>query len=105
LSGRAAAALLLAVAMGGCTSTEKVAISQAGDEALSCEQLQAEFARLDRVVLQAQGNKGMNAANVTAALLFSPAMLANMHNAEKAEELVEQRRGRLMRFYKQKNCG
>ena len=48
----------------------KVAVRQPGDKAMSCVQLNAEFAKLDRVQQEADNNKGMNTANVAAELLF-----------------------------------
>lgn len=96
-----AAALLLTAA---CTTTTKVATVQPGDDQMSCEQLKAEFAKLDGVMQEADGNKGVNAANVAAVLLFWPAAVGNYMDADKAQDLVEKRRAHLMTVYNGKGC-
>ena len=87
-----------------CVTTTKVAIEQPGDEAMSCDSIKAEFARLDTVVREGDDNKGVNTANVAAVLLFWPAAVGNYMDADKAQKLVEQRRAHLMTIYRGKNC-
>ena len=99
----AAALLAVALPLGGCVSTEKVTIAQPGDAALSCDQLREQFAQLDRIVAQAQTSQ-TSATNMAAAVLFFPAFLHNEGDAKRAQHLVEQRRGHLMRLYTAKSC-
>lgn len=98
----AASAMLLATS--ACTTTEKVNVMQPGDQAMTCTQLKAEFAKLDTVKADADSDKGVNGANVAAVLLFWPAAAGNYLNARDAENLVNQRRTYLMTIYNGKNC-
>jgi hypothetical protein len=90
--------------LSACTTTEKVAVQQPGDKTLTCEQLEAEFVKLDNVMQDAQGDKGVNTANVAAVVFFWPAAVGNYMNAKDAEELVEKRRTHLMSIYDSKGC-
>lgn len=99
--GLTAAAFIGATA---CTTTEKVAVQQPGDTKLSCAQLDTEFAKLDQIMEDAQGDKGVNTANVAAVVFFWPAAVGNYMNATDAEKLVEKRRAHLMGLYAEKTC-
>ena len=88
----------------GCATTTKVATQQPGDEAMSCDALKGEFAKLDAVGKEAIDNKGVNTANVAAVLLFWPAAVGNYMDADKAEKFVQERRLHLMTIYRGKNC-
>jgi hypothetical protein len=94
----------LALAVAGCTTTQKVATVQPMDTTLSCSQLQAEFVKLDSVTKQADENKGVNTANVAAVLLFWPAAVGNYMDAETAQKMVNERRTHLMGIWNNKNC-
>ena len=85
LLGLASAALFAATA---CTSTEKVAVQQPTDAKLTCAQLEGEFVKLDTIMEDASGDKGVNTANVAAVVFFWPAAVGNYMNASQAEELV-----------------
>ncbi|MGB3625299.1 MAG: hypothetical protein WA989_05720 [Henriciella sp.] len=97
------AALAAAIAT-ACTTTEKVAVQQPTDRKMSCTELEGEFAKLDQVMDDAQGDKGVNTANVAAVVFFWPAAVGNYLNADQAEELVEKRRSHLMEIYSEKGC-
>ncbi len=90
--------------MAACTTTEKVNVMQPGDRAMTCTQMKDEFARLDAIKADASSDKGVNAANVAAVLLFWPAAAGNYLNARDAENLVNQRRTHLMGIYNEKRC-
>ena len=79
-----------AMVIAACTTTEKVAAVQPMDAALSCDQLQAEFVKLDGITKTADGNKGVNTANVAAVLLFWPAAVGNYLDADSAQKLVNE---------------
>ena len=91
-------------ATAACTSTTKVSPTQPGDYKLSCEQLVQEFTKLDEVMDEADDNKGVNTANVAAAVFFWPAAVGNYMDADKAQDLVKERRAHLMEIYKGKSC-
>jgi hypothetical protein len=99
-----AAASAIALTSTACTTTEKVNVMQPGDQAMTCTQLKAEFARLDAVKADASKDKGVNGANVAAVLLFWPAAAGNYLNARDAENLVNQRRTHLMSIHNSKGC-
>ena len=94
----------VALSAAACATTTKVAVQQPGDASMSCAQLKAEFAKLDAVQQEADHNKGVNTANVAAVLLFWPAAVGNYMDADKAEELVTQRKSVLANMYAKKNC-
>lgn len=93
-----------ALAFAACTTTEKVAAVQPMDATLTCDQLTAEFAKLDSINKTADGNKGVNTANVAAVLLFWPAAVGNYMDADSAQKLVNERRTHLMGIWNSKNC-
>ena len=97
-------ALITPAFVGACTSTQKVTVSQPGDRNLSCAEIKSEFASLDVIMEDAKSDKGVNAANAAAILLFWPAAARNYVDASKAEDLVDRRREYLMGIYNEKNC-
>lgn len=100
------AALLAAsvVALSACTTTEKVAVEKPSDLKMSCAEIEGEFSKLDQVMDDASGDKGVNTANVAAVVFFWPAAVGNYMNASEAEKLVEKRRAHLMNLYMKKSC-
>ena len=99
-----AAAMSAALVLGACTTTEKVNVMQPGDRSMTCTQLRAEFARLDEIKRDAQGDQGVNGANVAGFLLFPLAIAGNYLTARDAMQLAEQRRTHLMAFHDEKRC-
>ena len=99
-----AAAVALTFASGACTTTQKVSVMQPGDTAMNCGGLRTEFSKLDAISADADGDKGVNGANVAAILLFWPAAAGNYLNARDAQQLVSQRRTYLMGLYNEKRC-
>ena len=95
---------IAAMVIAGWTTTEKVAAVQPMDDALACDQLTAEFAKLDTINKQADGNKGVNTAYVAAVLLSWPAAVGNYMDADSAQKLVNERRTHLMGIWNSKNC-
>jgi len=99
---RLGVAALLVASAAACATTTKVAVRQPGDANMSCDQLKAEFVKLDKVQEEADNNKGVNTANVAAVLLFWPAAVGNYMDADKAEKLMNQRREHLMDIHNKK---
>lgn len=99
-----AAIATLALASTACTTTQKVSVMQPGDTAMNCSGLRTEFGKLDAISADADGDKGVNGANVAAVLLFWPAAAGNYLNARDAQQLVTQRRTYLMGLYNEKHC-
>lgn len=97
-------ALCASLALGACTTTQRVTPIQPGDTAMSCSQLTREFARLDAVMRDAERDQGVNVANVAAVLFFWPAAVGNYLTAGEARDLVDDRRAHLMEIYDRKGC-
>jgi len=100
----AALALLSGLALSACTTSEVVTIQQPGDRNMTCAQLAEEFRDIENVVDDAQGDKGVNSANVAAVLLFWPAAVGNYVGAERALEAAEDRQAWLYDLYEEKSC-
>ncbi|MCS6625623.1 hypothetical protein N0B44_22170 [Roseibacterium beibuensis] len=101
---RVAIALAATVALGACTTTERVSVTQPGDRAMTCSELRDHFAQLDEIRRDGQSDQGVNAANVGAVLFFWPAAVGNYFSARDAMEIAERRRAHLMAIYDDKNC-
>lgn len=97
-------ALAASFALSACASTTKVTPVQPGDNALTCDQIKQEFAKMDGVVAEAEKNQGINARNVATVFLFWPAMVGTWLSADEAKELVDRRRAHLMAIYNGKRC-
>ena len=98
----AAAALGLLLVQQGCAMTPKVAVSQMGDDKLTCAQLQDEYTKLDVIDKKADDNKSVNTTNVAAALFFWPAVVATVMSADDAQKHADERRSRLVEIAKPK---
>ena len=102
---RALAMCAVAMSMlSACVTTEKVAVTQVGDDNLTCGDIKLQNAKLDQVGQKAIDNKGVNTANVAAVLLFWPAAVGNYMDADTAEKLIARRRDRLAELYSAKHC-
>lgn len=99
-----AAGLAGAFMLSACTTSEKVSVMQPGDQAMSCQELEREFANLETIKRDAERDGGVNTANVAAAVFFWPAAAGNYLNAREAQQLVEDRRQHLMGIYDDKSC-
>ena len=75
------------------------------DEKLSCKQLKGEFAETRRFKQEAKAVKEANTgANMTRVILFWPALLKTMHNADVAIRAANDRAYHLIDIMKNKNC-
>lgn len=101
---KVAIALAATLALGACTTTERVSVTQPGDQAMTCTQLREQFVKLDEIRRDGQSDQGVNAANVGAVLFFWPAAVGNYFSARDAMEIAERRREHLMTIYNGKNC-
>ena len=92
------------LAAGGCTTTEKVSVTQPGDRMLTCTQLRDQFAQLDAIARDGQRDQGVNVANAAALVLFWPAIAGNYLSARDGMQLANDRKTHLMQYYVEKNC-
>lgn len=86
----------------GCATSPKVQVVQAGDTALSKEQLLSEINRLNDADERINEKKGLNGTNAAAALFFWPGLIYTQMDASDARKMVEQRRNHLTGLYNQK---
>lgn len=90
--------------VGACTTSERVTIRQPGDMSMTCAEIESEFREIENVVDDAQGDQGVNTANVAAVLFFWPAAVGNYVGAERALEAAEERQDWLYEIYQEKGC-
>ena len=75
------------------------------DEKLSCMQLKNEFAETRRFKQEAKAVKEANTgANMTRVILFWPALLKTMHNADVAIMAANDRNFHLVKLMKKRKC-
>ena len=96
--------VIAAFTLAACATTEKVATVKPTDNKLSCKQIEQEFSDLDKVMKQAQKNKGATGTNIAAAVFFWPAAVGNYLDADNAEELVKERQENLVELSNNKGC-
>lgn len=97
-------ALLGAVFLNGCATSEKVQVSQIGDTALSCHQITDQFAELDKAQADVDSKKGVNGTNVAGALFFLPGLAYTFYDAGQATDKINERRSHLSDIFMQKKC-
>lgn len=97
-------AVIAAVALAGCTSTQRINVMQPGDRALTCAQLQDQFVQLDAIKRDGQRDQGVNVANAAALFVFWPAIAGNYLSARDSIKLAEERHMHLMSYYDAKSC-
>lgn len=90
--------------MAGCATSEKVQPVQLGDRDLSCQQIQAEMAKLDESQVKVEGNKGATGTNVAAAVAWLPGLAYTYYDASKATDAISARRSRLTEIFENKGC-
>lgn len=92
------------VLLGGCATSQKIQVVQAGDHKLSCSQLQGELERLDQAEQTVESKKGVTGTNVAAALFWLPGLAYTYYDAGQANEAIQNRRSHLTKLYNEKNC-
>ena len=97
-------ALAATVALGACTTTQRVSVEQPGDRAMTCAAMKDEFGKLDAIITDGQHDQGVNGANVAAVLFFWPAAVGNYFSARDAMEIADKRKAHLMEIYNGHNC-
>lgn len=94
--------LALSLVVSGCTTSRKVDVVQSKDSGLSCPELRAEFKRLDEVEKEIANNRG--SGNVGALIFWLPGVAYSEADADKAMQLVRERRTHLNGLYEKSNC-
>ncbi|MDM8565759.1 hypothetical protein QUF74_08910 [Candidatus Halobeggiatoa sp. HSG11] len=97
-------AITITFVLGGCATSRKVHVVQAGDNKLSCSQLQAELVRLDQAEQDVDSKKGVTGTNVASALFWLPGLVYTYYDAGQAIEAINDRRTSLTKFSNDKGC-
>lgn len=99
-----AASVALAGMLAACASPAVVQSVKAGDNGLTCAQLQNDFQDADKARADADKEKGMTGGNVVRAILFWPAILGSFSNANEAIAAADARKVNLSNLMSQKGC-
>ena len=98
--------LSLLLLLSAC-STPAIAPSdtaKADDSQLACEQLQSEYAAVQRARDDAEKEKGFTGANIVAALFFLPALFDTYSKANQAIATADARHARLTDLMNRRGC-
>lgn len=97
-------ALTAALFLSACASPTVVQSVKAGDNGLTCPQLQNEYQDAEKVRVDADKEKGMTGGNVVRAIFFWPAILGSFSNANEAIAAADSRKVNLANVMNQKGC-
>ena len=88
-----------------CAKPTVVDVVMPGDEKLNCEQLKDGYVETRRFKQEAETVKELNSGgNMTRTMLFWPALLQTLHNADVAIRAANNRAYHLIDIMKNKNC-
>lgn len=100
--------LLLSVfaslALVACASPTVTQSVKAGDNGLSCSQLQNDYQDAEALKVEADKAKGFTGGNVARAIFFWPAILGSYSNANEAIAAADSRKVNLANIMNQKGC-
>ena len=93
------------ILLNSCAKPTVVNVVMPADENLNCEQLKDEFAETRRFKQEAIAVKEVNTGgNMTRTMLFWPALVKTLHNADVAIKAANDRAYHLIKIMKNKNC-
>ena len=101
---RITAIILLVATVSACVSTQTVSRNQANDSTLSCDSIATRLGEVQAAKSYAKSNQGVSGANVAAALLFLPALIANNANTSSMIKSMEARELTLNGYYQSRQC-
>ncbi|MFL2890579.1 MAG: hypothetical protein ACJZ38_01675 [Candidatus Pelagibacterales bacterium] len=96
--------ILIVLFVSACASPEVVRTYQAGDDDLTCKQLDYEIMRTENVIDDAKAERGMTGTNVAATLFWLPGLAATFINVNEAIEAGNDRINHLMQIKYKKGC-
>ncbi|WP_300032100.1 hypothetical protein [uncultured Roseobacter sp.] len=107
MTGKSGVVICFAAAFGlsACVSPEVVASKSVTDQDLTCGQIREQLSDLDKIRAEAEKGRTFSGENVAAGILFWPAVIGNMSNANKALEAANERQSVLVDLSTQKRCG
>lgn len=92
------------MSLAGCATSEKIQVTQRGDNDLTCKQLDAEFNKLDKAQAEVESKKGVNETNVAAVLVWLPGLAYTYYDAAQATQAIADRRSKLTAIYNARHC-
>jgi hypothetical protein len=98
------AAIVTTSVLTGCATSEKIQVTQIGDDSLSCGAIQAEIVKLDASKANIDSKKGVTGTNVAAALFWLPGLAYTYYDAGQAEKLITDRKSALTQKFNSKKC-
>lgn len=97
-------AIIAAISLAGCATSEKIQVVQPGDSNLSCSEIKNEIAKLDKAQSDIDSKKGMTGTNVAAALFWLPGLAYTYYDAGEAQRLISDRKSALTTIFNNKKC-
>ena len=102
---RKIALILILLLFSSCAKPTVVNITMPGDEKLSCEQLKDGYEETRRFKKEAETVRETDTGgNITRTILFWPALVKTLHNADVAIRAADDRAYHLISIMKNKNC-
>ena len=97
--------IVLLVILTSCAKPTVVDVRLPGDDKLNCEELVIEYLETRRFKKEAQNAKDFNTGgNMTRTILFWPALVKTLHNADVAIEAADARAYYVVENMKNKKC-
>ncbi len=90
--------------LGGCATSQKIPVIQAGDQKLTCRELQSELSKLEQAEKEIESKKGVTGTNVAAVLFWLPGLAYTYYDAGQATEAINGRRAHLTALFNEKSC-
>lgn len=101
-------AMMIAVAaslgLSACVSPEVVTANSVTDKDLSCKQIAQQLAELEMIRTEAEKGRSFSGENVAAGILFWPAVIGNVSNANRSLEAANKRQTVLVALSERKRC-
>ena len=97
--------IIIIITLNSCSKPTVINISMPNDKNLNCNELSSEFKETRRFKKEAQDVKDINTgANATRALLFWPALVKTLHNADVAISAADARAYHVVEIMEEKKC-
>ena len=97
--------IIILINLGSCAKPTVVDISTPNDKNLNCDELNYEFNETRRFKKEAQNTKDINTGgNMTRTILFWPALVKTLHNADVAIRAADARAYHVVDIMREKKC-
>ena len=92
------------ITLAGCVSTNTISTTQINDKDLTCDSIATRIGEVTAAKNFAKAKRGASTENITAALFFWPALLANNSNTSQMINSMDARATTLTSLYNEKSC-